>query len=70
MHVQLSEEDFQHLLRALGMALYVAINQQDRPLMAQILRLSNEVNKNNPNWTPYEVPNEHVNVTGAGFGGV
>jgi hypothetical protein len=66
MIVNLTEKEFDRLLLALGSALYVCIRAKDQEGMISMLQLANAVNRNNPNWTNYEVPNDHVNVTGAG----
>jgi hypothetical protein len=66
MHIELNEEEFAQLLFTLGCALGSATVQQDKQQMLAVLRLANAINRHNPNWTNYEVPNEHVNVTGCG----
>lgn len=51
--IELSRTEFDLLLLALGLA---AGTVKDHKLFNNLLRLANAVNKNNPAWTPYEVP--------------
>jgi len=56
MTFELSREDYQTLLLALGMAAGTASREGDDRLFRAFTRLANTVNKDNPDWTPYEVP--------------
>jgi hypothetical protein len=52
---ELSKGDYQLLLLALGMATGLA-SRENRALMNDLFRFANTINKDNPDWTPYEVP--------------
>ncbi len=52
--VRLTQKQFDRLLIALGMATSVA----DCGLRQMVIRLVNEINEGNPNFTPYEVDPE------------
>lgn len=49
----LSRDDYETLLLMLGVAT-AAVN--DGKLACSFLRLANEINKNNRDWRPYDVP--------------
>lgn len=51
----LSESDYDRLLIMMGYAVGAAI-QQDRKLAHSFIELVNIVNKDNPNFIPYELP--------------
>jgi hypothetical protein len=58
MTIDLSQEDFELLLLALGIATgFVRKEPEGLGTLTtnRMLRLANQVNKNNPNWTPYRV---------------
>jgi hypothetical protein len=52
----LTREQYDALLIALGMAAATAHSNHYEQLFVRLLRLANEINKNNPNWQPYELP--------------
>lgn len=54
-YIELSEDDFGALLFCLGMA-WTAAARVDQARGEAVLRLTNEINANNPNYVPYEVP--------------
>ncbi|MGA9668404.1 MAG: hypothetical protein WBQ94_04305 [Terracidiphilus sp.] len=63
MRIDLEREDFETPLMMMGMALGLAARARDEAMAARYIRVANAVNANNPNWTPYEVPDDnHVRV--------
>jgi len=54
MTLELSAEDHEMLILVLGIAL--GTTHGNRSLFLEIIRLANRINKDNPNWRPYEVP--------------
>jgi hypothetical protein len=54
----LTRDQYDQLLIALGMAAGTAHGQGNRKLFIGLLRLANEINKNNPNWLAFELPPE------------
>jgi hypothetical protein len=56
--IELTEDQFQILLLAVGMAVGAASGQSghDPLLFADFIGLANSINSGNPNWIPYEVP--------------
>lgn len=54
----LSPNDYDLLLIMLGYAVGAAAERKDRHVLRIFLRLTNEINKNNPNFRPYELPPE------------
>jgi hypothetical protein len=52
----LTRDQYETLLLALGTAAGAAHSQKQNELFIAFLRLANEINKNNPNWQPYELP--------------
>jgi hypothetical protein len=52
----LTRDQYETLLLALGLAAGAAHGQGNEKLFIGLLRLANEINKNNPNWQPYELP--------------
>lgn len=54
MKIELSRDDFALLLLALGCATGVKAAQGDLEMAQRLIQLTNEVNKNNPNWSPYQ----------------
>jgi hypothetical protein len=57
MKFELNKEDFELLLISLGVAAGVATRDGNPVLFLRFLKLANTINKDNPDWTPYEVPN-------------
>lgn len=51
----LTEEQHGLLLLALGLATGTAMREGNRPLAEGIFRLTNAIEANNPNFTPYQV---------------
>lgn len=60
----LSRDDYEILLIMLGFATGAAAKEGDRKLVQSFVRLTNEINKNNPHWTNYEVPADKENHDG------
>jgi hypothetical protein len=56
MKFELTHEEHQMLLLALGMAAGVASRDGNTLLFNRLIALANTVNKGNTEWTPYEVP--------------
>lgn len=54
----LSRDDYDVLLIMLGYATGAASGRADKTLFRNFLRLTNEINKNNPDFRPYELPPE------------
>lgn len=52
MRIELSEEDMTILCLSLGIALGASSDM--RALFKRIIKLTNKINKDNPNWIPYE----------------
>jgi hypothetical protein len=52
--ITLSEEDFEGLLLALGVAMSTVLMQKDLDLAARMLHLANAVNGDNVNWESYD----------------
>ena len=57
--LEMTREDFDWLLIMLGMALRSAMRDGDKQRFYSWLRFANELNNNNPNFTPYEIPEEY-----------
>jgi len=53
MKIELSDEDFDLLLLALGCATGVMAGM-DKKLFERFVQLANAINRNNPDWIPYE----------------
>lgn len=51
--IELDDEEMQRLNLALGLAMGTAMRMKSMPLAENILMLTNKVNRNNPNFTPY-----------------
>jgi hypothetical protein len=63
----LTRDQYETLLVALGYAAGAAISRKENGLFIGFLRLCNEINKNNPNYLPYELeaePAEQAEPTG------
>ncbi len=58
MTIDLSSEEFDMLLLALGYATGAAHKENEKRLMYSFVRLTNAVNRDNPNYIPYQVPEE------------
>ena len=58
--ITLTDEDFEILLLMCGYATGAAHQADDLKLGNSFLRLANEINKNNPKWTPYEIDGDLV----------
>jgi hypothetical protein len=56
MQIELTEGQFQTLLLMAGYATGTAFKEGDRPLAYRFIQLCNEINKDNPNYEPYETP--------------
>ena len=56
--ITLSDDGFDSLLLMLGYAAGSANKDGNTALFCTFVRLANEVNKDNPRWTPYEVPDK------------
>jgi hypothetical protein len=52
------ESEFQTMVLALGYAAGAAHGREERGLWIEFLRLANLVNRDNPTWTPYVIPEE------------
>jgi hypothetical protein len=50
--------EYMQLLLMMGYATGAASREEDQPLLRSFLRLANSINKDNPKWIPYEVPEE------------
>jgi uncharacterized protein YfaT (DUF1175 family) len=53
----ITNSEYMMLLVMMGYATGAA-SQQDQALFRSFLRLANSINKDNPKWIPYEVPEE------------
>ena len=56
MRIEFSQHDYETLLLTLGFASGALLAQGDRPLFYRVLELSNRINRDNPNWTQFELP--------------
>jgi hypothetical protein len=57
MQIDLSEDEFEVLILALGYAAGAASKDNVNPsLVDSFIRVANAVNRNNPRWTNYEIP--------------
>jgi hypothetical protein len=54
--IELTQDEFENLLVALGVATHSFMRQHDEQGTCRVMRLANAVNRNNPNWTPLQVP--------------
>jgi hypothetical protein len=54
--IELTRDEMDSLTICMGYALGAATQIQDQYLGHSFLRIANAVHRNNPNWTPYEVP--------------
>lgn len=53
--IRLSESEFTTLLLMMGYATGAASKESDKGLGLSFLRIANAVNRDNPDWTPYEL---------------
>ena len=51
--LDLSREDFAHLLFVLGFAAKTMFEQAENERALRIIKLADTINEGNPNWTPY-----------------
>jgi hypothetical protein len=56
--VTLSQHEFNGLLIVMGYAAGAAF-REDKRLAWSFLELANRVNRDNPHWTPYEIPEKY-----------
>jgi hypothetical protein len=59
MQIELSEEDHAILLMALGMATGAMFAQNALRMAYAVVSLTNKLNACNPNYRPYEIPEEY-----------
>lgn len=55
---ELTDDEGDLLTLALGMATGIAAGDKNLNLVRSLLRLANAVHRNNPDWTPYEIPKQ------------
>lgn len=58
MTIELTDDEFGNLIFTLGIAAGALAKQSDMRGVSRVFRLANAINRNNPNWTPYEIPPE------------
>ena len=51
--LDLSREDYEHLLFVLGFAAATMFEQAENERALSIIKLADTLNEGNPNWTPY-----------------
>lgn len=56
--LELTADAFDQLILCMGYAGGAALRDHDRAKFRGFLQLANTVNEGNPNWTPYEIPEE------------
>ena len=54
--LEMGVDEWQTLLLALGYA--AGASFRDKPVFWKLVRFANEVNRTNPSFTPYEIPEE------------
>jgi hypothetical protein len=54
--IELDDDEFSQLILMSGYAWGAAMKADDSELARLFLILANRINKNNPKWTPYEIP--------------
>jgi hypothetical protein len=54
----LTFDEFQCLLLSMGFAFGSAMQQNDPRLAYSFLHIANQVNKSNPHWKPYVIPDQ------------
>lgn len=53
--ITLTDDEFDNLLIMAGFATGAAMKQEDKRLANSFLRLVNSINRDNPNWAPYNI---------------
>ena len=56
--IKLTRGDYEQLLIVLGYATGAAWSSGNPGFSYAILRLANVINRDNPNWIPYQIPDE------------
>jgi len=56
--IRLSRSEYEVLLLALGFATGAAVRDHDTQLAHSFVRLANAVNKDQPGWVPYKMPED------------
>lgn len=56
--IELTKDELDSLTICMGYALGAATERKNKRLFNSFLRVANAVHRNNPNWTPYEIPEE------------
>lgn len=56
MRIEFSQHDYETLLLTLGYAAGALLMQGDRALFYRVVELANRINRDNPNWTQFEIP--------------
>ena len=54
MKIELSQDEHEILLRILGYAAAMGIDREGPAFVAAVLRIANIVNKDHPDWRPYD----------------
>ena len=55
--INLTRDEFEALLIMMGMAMGTAVKMGNVSMMVSFLKIANAVNRDNPNWHQYEIPN-------------
>ena len=58
MKIELTQDEFDMLLLMCGYATGAAMEKGNKRLGYGFLSLANAINRDNPHWTPYEIPKE------------
>jgi hypothetical protein len=58
--IELTNDEFEQLLLVLGYAAGKFVRDGERLRAEAVMRLANAVNRDNPNWMNYAVPDERV----------
>ncbi len=58
--ITMSVENYDRVLMTLGFTAGCVKNAGDEPAFWSIIRLCNDLNAGNPQYTPYEIPEEHA----------
>jgi len=61
--IELTEHEHDTFLLALGAATGAMFAQGNKTMAYSFLRLANSINRDNPNYTPYEIPPEYQMLT-------
>jgi hypothetical protein len=56
MTIELTEDERQGITFALGIAAGAYARDQYKPGIRRVFLLANAINRNNPQWIPYEIP--------------